>query len=379
MIKKSKMKKTEILLLCPYSKNRKGRAGGIGSWARVFVDTFPNEEFDLHPVNLAPEKFFGDMKRWERQIQGIKTTFRLSKDIKSTLKQHPNIKIMHTTTSGGLGSQRDYVAVKICKCHGIKCIMHCRFGTIKEFCESSGFFSKIFKRNLQMYDQVWVLDRRSEGYLKTLPGLKDKVFLTPNSIDVPKNVQIKPKDYKKVGFVGNLLSTKGVVELTEAVSSMDNGTELYIAGTGPDEIKEKIKLAAGDKLGGQIKLLGVLPNEKAVDLMESLDIIALPTYYAGEAFPISILEAMSRGKLVISCPRAAIPDMLTSVDGSSCGLLVPEKDAKALKDAILWCQEHKSEADDMCRKAYEKVSMAYRKEVVYELYRQNYRILLKEA
>ena len=56
--------------------------------------------------------------------------------------------------------------------------------------------------------------------------------------------------------------------------------------------------------------------------IEQIDIIALPTYYDCEAFPISILEAMSRAKLVISCDRGAIVDILTAIDGSNCGLIV---------------------------------------------------------
>ena len=80
--------------------------------------------------------------------------------------------------------------------------------------------------------------------------------------------------------------------------------------------------------------------------------IALPTYYPSEAFPISILEAMSRGKMVISCPRAAIKDMLTAVDGKPCGILVREKSVDDIVDAIKWCQENRGKisgfADGRC-------------------------------
>ena len=117
--------------------------------------------------------------------------------------------------------------------------------------------------------------------------------------------------------------------------------------------------------------------EEAVKLMENFDIIALPTYYEGEAFPISILEAMSKGKLVISCPRAAIPDMLTSLDGEKCGILVSEKSYKEIAEAILWAQTHRLEADEMCKKAYKKVYECYREDVVYALYLNLYRMVLQ--
>jgi glycosyltransferase involved in cell wall biosynthesis len=131
---------------------------------------------------------------------------------------------------------------------------------------------------------------------------------------------------------------------------------------------------AGSKIERNIHFLGRLSNQDAIKLIESLDILCLPTY--GEAFPISILEAMSRGKMVITCPKGAIPDMLALPNGSLCGLLVPDKTVHELADAIKWCQSHPSEALEIRKKAYEKVKTCYRKEVVYDIYRQNYRKLL---
>ena len=110
--------------------------------------------------------------------------------------------------------------------------------------------------------------------------------------------------------------------------------------------------------------------------MHDVDIVALPTYYPWEAFPISIIEAMSLTKMVISCPRAAIKDMLTDLEGNPCGMLVEPKSADAIAEAIEWCQSHKDKADVMCRKAYEKVRNCYSKEVVYDLYRSLYKKLI---
>ena len=135
---------------------------------------------------------------------------------------------------------------------------------------------------------------------------------------------------------------------------------------------QRIKEIANDKLDRKVKIMGRLPNEDAVEQMKKMDIIALPAYYQSEAFPISILEAMSLGKLVLSTPRAAIKDMLTSLDGSCCGVLVREKSVDDIVKAITWCQENTIDADTLCKKAYEKVYAAYRTDVVYNLYRSLY-------
>lgn len=361
----------KILGLYPMNGN-----GGIASWTKKFLATFSDEDYKIIPVNIAPDKDFTKFSGTDRILYGIKAIVSIKKDLSIVLKQNPDIQVMHITTGGGFGALRDNAVARICRKNGIKTIMHCRFGTIKEFYEGKGLASCFFRKNLELYDSIWVLDRRSADFLRAIRSIKNKIELTPNSIEVPDACDLRPKSYKRVGFVGNIVPTKGIFELVEAITKIDNGTELFIAGLGLNENINRIKSIAGEKFDKTIHLLGRLPNVEAIKLMETLDIICLPTYYAGEAFPISILEAMSLGKLVVSCPRAAIPEMLTSIDGSECGVLVPEKNPHAIADAILWCQEHKEEADEMCKKAYKKVSISYRKEVVYDIYRHNYQKLV---
>jgi len=112
------------------------------------------------------------------------------------------------------------------------------------------------------------------------------------------------------------------------------------------------------------------------EIVKTVDIVALPTYYPSEAFPMSIIEAMSYGKLVISTHRAAIPDMLTGLDGENCGILVQEKSVDDIEKAINWCVEHPVEANNLCKKAYQKVKAAYATVVVCDIYRENYQKLI---
>lgn len=362
---------TKILGLFPLRGN-----GGIGSWARVFVSTFSNEEFQLVVVDTAPDQDFTKIHGVSRLLYGIKAFKRIWYDTRKKIKANPDIAIMHITTSSGLGSLRDFMMACLCKKHGIRCVMHCRFGTIKERYEGKNLWSWLFRKNIDLFDQTWVLDRHSLEFLLSIPAISAKILLTPNSIEVPDFIEIMPSGYKRVGYIGNIIPSKGIFELIQAFEDLDEDTHLYIAGVGSDGDICRMLNLIGNKLDQNIHFLGKLSNQDAVKLIESLDIICLPTYFDGEAFPISILEAMSRGKIVISCPRAAIPDMLSSLDGSKCGLLIPEKSISGIADGIKWCQRHQSEADGIRIKAYEKVKTCYRKEVVYDIYRSNYKKLL---
>lgn len=350
--------------------------GGIASWTKKFVKTFPDEEHQFVFVNVSPnvmrmgwlnETFFA------RLVSGIWALFRIKRDLKKVL-YNDNYDILHTTTSGDIGAYRDYCVAKLCKKYGVKTIMHCRYGCITENINSKGLIGVLLRKSMEVFDQIWVLDSRSYNTLKGFDKLKDKVFLVPNSIDVTQEEDNTPKDYKRVAFIGNLVPTKGLFELVEACSKID--VCLDIIGPGANGVINRIKQIAGDKIDKTIFVHGRLPNPQAVEFMKSVDIVALPTYYPSEAFPISIIEAMSLSKMVISCPRAAIEDMLTDMEGKPCGILVSPRSAEEIAKAILWCQNNKEEADIMCQKAYKKVSTCYRKEVVYDLYRSLYKKLV---
>lgn len=361
----------KIIGLFPLTGN-----GGIASWTKKFTKTFPDEEHQFTFVNVSPSTpRAGGLSETMvvRTFSGFTAMFRILKELKSVLNSG-HYDILHTTTSGSIGSMRDYRVAKLCKKYGVKTIMHCRYGCITEDIQSKGFIGKLLRKAMREFDQIWVLDSRSYNTLKGIDYLADKVYLTPNSIDVTEAMNPAPKEYKRVAFIGNLYPTKGLYELVEACTRTD--VRLDIIGPGADDVVSHVKKLAGDKLDKTVFIHGKLPNPEAVKFMHDVDIVALPTYYPWEAFPISIIEAMSLTKMVISCPRAAVKDMLTDLDGKPCGMLVAPKSADAIVEAIEWCQAHKEEADEMCKKAYEKVKTCYSKEVVYDLYRSLYKKLI---
>lgn len=359
----------KIIGLFPLTGN-----GGIASWSKKYLATFPDNQFNLYPTTNAPKSRKVNEGILSRAISGISILPEILKGVNQIIKKEKP-QIIHACTSGSLGTLRDYLTARLCKIKGVKTIMHCHYGCVAEDISAKGPAGSLLRITFRLYDQIWVLDTRSLNAVKSFPEYSEKVRLTPNSITVNDDVDLSPKQYRRVGFVGNLFPSKGLYELVEAATKTD--VRLDIIGPGTAEVIQRVKEIAGDKIDKTIFIHGLLPNDKAVEFIKQLDIIALPTYYTAEAFPISILEAMSNGKMVISCPRAAIKDMLTDLDGNECGMLVKEKSSQDIVDAINWLQSHKEEADKMCEKSYEKVKTCYDTKVVYDIYRNNYRDLLK--
>lgn len=362
-----------VLFICPTSGN-----GGIQSWTRKMLTTFSNDEFELYHLNVSHRRSESkNDSRIRRVLDGVLDMISVCRRTIAALKKQ-KFDLMHTTTSGNIGTLRDFFLVKICHRYHVKCIMHCRYGCITEDFNSKGFWGKLLRKTMYLYDNVWVLDKRSESALNKDEKMQGKVFLTPNSINVPAECDLSSKKYKKLVFVGNLIPSKGLYELIHAVSDYDLDVSLTIAGPENPVVIEEMKRISGNKWGRSVNYVGKLKNDDAVKLIKSVDIVVLASYYPSEAFPISILEAMSYGKLVIATKRAAIPDMLTDVDGNECGYFVREQSVEDIVKAIKWSQAHISEADCRCAKAYEKVRDCYSTEVIYNLYRKLYKNLLNK-
>lgn len=359
-----------ILLLRPMYGN-----GGIKSWADKYVQTFPNAEFNIVSVSSVIKAKSADASVIRRFFVGICELLVILIRVIRVVKRS-KIEIFHATTSGSYGSLRDYVVGYICKKQGVKTILHCHYGCMVKYLTEGGIKRRLLMRSLKQYDQIWVLDRTTYNYLnENVPIAKGRVYITPNSINVDKIDKIPPKSYCDYAFIANVLPTKGIFELLQAFTSIDdNELKLHIVGPSSETILKSLnEYTAKDS---RIKYYGRVDNNTAIQYLKGVDALVLPTYFPGEAFPISILEAMSFGKFVISTPRAAIRDMLTSEDGEACGYLVNEQSVSDIVDAIKWCRTNPHLADDMCERAYAKVYNSYRMDVVYDLYRNLYRKII---
>src|SRR5260370_2519142 len=84
-------------------------------------------------------------------------------------------------------------------------------------------------------------------------------------------------------------------------------------------------------LDGNISLTGTLAENEVFESLSQADAFVLPSIGLGEAWPVSVMEAMGAGLPVIASIIGATPQMITSaVDG----FLVPQKDEEALLQRI---------------------------------------------
>ncbi|MDO6776592.1 glycosyltransferase [Shewanella sp. 3_MG-2023] len=128
----------------------------------------------------------------------------------------------------------------------------------------------------------------------------------------------------KLLFFSQVSTEKGVLDLIDAVKSMDN-VELTIAGPISDD-----SLTRFDKLCPKnVNYVGMIDNDAVYDFISNFHCFILPTYYEGEGYPGAIIEAFMVGLPVISTNWRQIPELVESF-----GVLVEPKSIDQLIMAI---------------------------------------------
>ncbi len=137
---------------------------------------------------------------------------------------------------------------------------------------------------------------------------------------------------RRILFASRMLKEKGIYELIEAVSlaQREEKFAMIFAGSVDEGNPSAISRQELDawQSDGLIVYLGHLPSIR--EEIEKADIVVLPSYREG--LPRILLEAAAMGRALIA---SDVPGCREVVQHEQNGLLVPARDAVALKQAIL--------------------------------------------
>jgi glycosyltransferase involved in cell wall biosynthesis len=141
----------------------------------------------------------------------------------------------------------------------------------------------------------------------------------------------------RIACVAGLRDYKGHRWLLDACAILEaRGVPFrcVLVGDGPERGRIEERIAAAG-LGGRVWLLGNQPQDRIRVLIDESDVMALPSVVTErgmmDGVPVALMEAMAAAVPVISTRVSGIPELVQ--DGRT-GLLVPEKDARALADAL---------------------------------------------
>jgi colanic acid/amylovoran biosynthesis glycosyltransferase len=158
---------------------------------------------------------------------------------------------------------------------------------------------------------------------------------------------------------GRLIEKKGLKTTLRAFAKFRKefpAARLTIAGEGP-QLDELQSLARELQLAAAVNFVGFVPQEKLRELSYDAHIFLHPSETGRdgnqEGIPNSMLEAMASGLPVFATRHGGIPE---AVENNVSGILVNERDHRALGDGLIDCAKDSTRLLAMGRAASESVA-----------------------
>ncbi|MDY6332865.1 MAG: glycosyltransferase family 4 protein [Fibrobacter sp.] len=282
-------------------------------------------------------------------IYRVNPIIRKYKDWKRLLKTYPDAIVHYNFPLEKLGITRDTPFMHAALQNGNKMVIHIHGGVY--------LTSKIIPfpfRQMLNYVFSWpvpfiTLSETEAETLRKRFHAKHVVSL-PNCIDL-KDAQSFQRKYKDastpltLGYLGRIAKTKGMDDLLQACCRLkERHIPFCLKIAGAEEQEGQYLPQFSNRLGNQFAYAGIVSGEKKKSFLQSLDVLAMPTFFEG--LPMSLLECMSYGVVPVITPVGSIPSVVT--EGQN-GILIKVKDAQSIVDAITYLHTHRSELEQMSK------------------------------
>ncbi|HEX9938070.1 MAG TPA: glycosyltransferase family 4 protein [Longimicrobium sp.] len=212
----------------------------------------------------------------------------------------------------------------------------------------------LIRATLRRVHRVLVLGERLRGVFAFEPRLAERIRVVPNGLPDDRRGDAGPKRLPPPGepvrllFLSNLVESKGWIDVLEAVRLLrdrlgEGAVRCDFYGmfmASPDDVRVTSvedaeqrfhAFVAEHGLGETARWHGVVSGEAKREALARSHFFLLPTRYNNEGQPVSIIEAIAYGNVVVATDYRAIPDL---VDDGVTGALVPYGDAGAIAGFI---------------------------------------------
>ncbi|WP_037345325.1 glycosyltransferase [Sciscionella sediminilitoris] len=201
---------------------------------------------------------------------------------------------------------------------------------------------------------------RSDGLIALSPAhlhqlrrgnsLPRTTFIAPNGVRPEQPRPYRPGSPLRLGMLGRIVELKNPHLLTAALARLPEADwRLDIFGEGPDRARLAARTPAD--IAERVHWRGAVDDPGTA--LEEIDVLCLPS--RAEAFPMVLLEAMTRGIPVLATNRGSVPDIL---DGGEAGLLV-EPDVESWTAALRKVLEDPSVLAPYAERGHRKVTERY--------------------
>lgn len=240
------------------------------------------------------------------------------------------------------GNIRDLIILKLLSLQEKKCVIHLHGGYYRKLVDNDlvGWQKKMNYKAIKKLAGVIVLGPSLKYIYQGMIDDK-KIFVVPNCIDdeflisdeefEKKIVALNHKEVLHVLYLSNFIRSKGYPEVLRMAKlekervSKGAKKELHFdfAGKFFEESEKEFfeNYVKEHELQDFVTYHGIVSGQKKKDLLRDSYIFTLPTRYPNEGQPISILEAMGNGMVIVTTNHAGITDIVR--EGTN-GIVVTE-------------------------------------------------------
>jgi len=212
---------------------------------------------------------------------------------------------------------------------------------------------------------VRVASAHNIPYLSRLyPEFADKIHLVrnPSSWSECRDAPVAMGSPLKILALARFVATKGLEYLVRAVKILvDEGVDVQLTLGGSGALEAPLKcLAMGLGIKDRVLFPGFIPHDRAQEYILDADVFVMPSVVRSngdrDGLPTVLMEALLHGVPVISTDVGGIREV---VEDGATGLIVPQRDPKALAQAVKRLKDDPEKAREMARQGKRRVSDLY--------------------
>jgi glycosyltransferase involved in cell wall biosynthesis len=341
----------QILFVGPHYKNHRGGIGGV-------LEVYANH---IKPFNYVPTLTYKN-QFYELFVFGIaliKVFFRL------LINRKIRIVHIHGAKDGSIVRKAVvcFIARKIFR---KKVIFHIHAGAFDErYLQGSRLYRFLCRFLVNNTEAIVVLSNRWNDFFTSNFKIK-RIAVIKNPVEKKlDSVHLNGKNgVTKFLFLGRIADHKGIFDLVNVFSdeqkTLRGKCKLYAGGN--HEVERFKKAITDNNISDIVEYIGWTQGDEKAQHFLSCDYFILPTYE--EAMPMTILEAYSYGKPVISTPVGSIPEIL---EHNYNGLMFEPGNIPGLKGVITEAINNPALKEQLSKNALKKASEFYPSAIKKEL------------
>jgi glycosyltransferase involved in cell wall biosynthesis len=219
----------------------------------------------------------------------------------------------------------------------VPCILHLHGSEMKVFYDHLPTIGKkAVSWSLTRAQKVIVLSDSWHAFISKIAP-KANISIVNNYVSLPKLTSSHGDLHRfNVLFLGILGQRKGIYDLLkiwpEVLKEVPQAV-LLVGGNG--EVEQAKLMAQQLNIQHAVRFLGWIDQTQKNQLLEEADVFDLPSY--NEGLPMSVLEAMSWGKSVITTRVGGIPQLIT--DHENGFLITPGEQTRHLELLIMLAKD----------------------------------------